>query len=102
VIQNAKRLRIKESDRIDSLVTELNRMAAKVTTLGDDIVVEGPCKLRGATIDSHHDHRIAMACSVAALGADGETEIRDADCVSKSYPKFYEDLRSLGGNIIGG
>ena len=102
VIQNAKRLRIKESDRIESLVTELNRMAAKVTTLGDDIVVEGPCKLRGATIDSHHDHRIAMACSVAALGADGETEIRDADCVSKSYPKFYEDLRSLGGNIIGG
>jgi len=102
VIRNARRLRIKESDRIESLVTELNRMAAKVTTLGDDIVVEGPCKLRGATIDSHGDHRIAMACSVAALGADGETEIQNADCVSKSYPRFYEDLRSLGGNIIGG
>jgi len=102
VILNARRLRIKESDRIESLVTELNRMAAKVTTLGDDIVVEGPCKLRGAAIDSHHDHRIAMACSVAALGADGETEIQNADCVSKSYPRFYEDLRSLGGNVIGG
>jgi len=102
VIRNARRLRIKESDRIESLVTELNQMAAKVTTLGDDIVVEGPCKLRGATIDPHRDHRIAMACSVAALGADGETEIQNADCVSKSYPRFYEDLRSLGGNIIGG
>jgi len=101
VIRNARRLRIKESDRIESLVTELNRMAAKVTTLGDDIVIEGPCKLRGATIDSRRDHRIAMACSVAALGADGETEIQNADCVSKSYPRFYEDLRSLGGNIIG-
>ena len=102
VIRNARRLRMKESDRIESLVTELNRMAAKVTTSGDDIVVEGPCKLRGTTINSHHDHRIAMACSVAALGADGETEIQNADCVSKSYPSFYKDLRSLGGNIIDG
>ena len=102
VIRNARRLRMKESDRIESLVTELNRMAAKVTTSGDDIVVESPCKLRGTTINSHHDHRIAMACSVAALGADGETEIQNADCVSKSYPSFYKDLRSLGGNIIDG
>jgi len=102
VIRNAKRLRIKESDRIESLVAELNRMAAKVTTVDDEIVVDGPCKLRGAAIDSHGDHRIAMACSVAALGADGETEIHNADCVSKSYPRFYDDLRSLGGNIIVG
>jgi len=102
VIRNAKRLRIKESDRIESLVTELNRMAARVTAVGDDIIVDGACKLRGTAVDSHDDHRIAMACSVAALGADGETEIHNADCVSKSYPRFYEDLRSLGGNIIGG
>ena len=102
VIRNARRLRMKESDRIESLVTELNRMAAKVAALGDDIVVEGPCKLRGASIDSRRDHRIAMACSVAALGAGGETEIQNADCVSKSYPSFYKDLRSLGGNIIDG
>jgi len=101
VIRNAKRLRIKESNRIESLVAELNRMAAKVTTMGDDIVVEGPCKLRGTAIDSHNDHRIAMALAVAALGAYGETEIQNADCVSKSYPRFYEDLRSLGGEIIG-
>ncbi len=102
IIRNAKRLRIKESDRIESLVTELNRMSAKVTAVGDDITVEGPCKLRGALIDSHGDHRIAMACAVAALGAYGETEIRNASCVNKSYPRFYEDLRLLGGEIIGG
>ena len=102
VIRNAKRLRIKESNRIESLVTELNRMSATVTVAADDILVEGPCKLRGSAIDSHNDHRIAMACSVAALGADGETEINNADCVSKSYPMFYEDLRSLGGNVFGG
>jgi len=102
VIRNAKRLRIKESDRIESLLTELNRMSARVTAVDDDIVVEGPCKLHGTAIDSHGDHRIAMACAVAALGADGETEISDAACVSKSYPRFYDDLRSLGGEIIGG
>lgn len=102
VIRNAKRLRIKESDRIESLLTELNRMSARVTAVDDDIVVEGPCKLHGAAIDSHGDHRIAMACAVAALGADGETEISDAACVSKSYPRFYDDLRSLGGEIVGG
>jgi len=102
VIRNAKRLRIKEADRIESLVTELNQMSAMVTAVGDDIVVEGPSRLRGTVVDSHGDHRIAMACAVAALGADGETEILNAGCVSKSYPKFYEDLRSLGGKIIGG
>jgi len=102
VIRNVERLRMKESDRIESLVTELNRMGAKVTNVGDEILVEGPCRLRGATIDSHGDHRIAMACAVAALGADGETEINNAGCVSKSYPKFFKDLRSLGGKIIGG
>jgi len=102
VIRNAKRLRIKEADRIESLVAELNQMSAMVTAVGDDIVVEGPCRLRGTVVNSHGDHRIAMACAVAALGADGETEILNAGCVSKSYPKFYEDLRSLGGEIIGG
>ena len=101
VIRNAKRLRIKESDRIESLATELNRMAAKITAVENDIVVDGPRKLRGATVDPHGDHRIAMACSVAALGADGETEIYNAGCVSKSYPRFFEDLRSLGGDVIG-
>jgi len=101
VIRNAKRLRIKESDRIESLVTELNRMAAKITVVENGIVVDGPCKLRGAAVDPHGDHRIAMACSVAALGAHGETEIYNAGCVSKSYPRFFEDLRSLGGNVIG-
>jgi 3-phosphoshikimate 1-carboxyvinyltransferase len=58
--------------------------------------------LRGSTIDPHNDHRIAMACAVAALGASGETEIQNAECVKKSYPRFFNDLRVLGVDVVGG
>jgi 3-phosphoshikimate 1-carboxyvinyltransferase len=58
--------------------------------------------MHGANIDPHNDHRIAMACAAAALGAKGETRIIDAECVRKSYPTFFRDLSLLGANIIGG
>jgi len=64
--------------------------------------VKGPCALHGAVIDPHNDHRIAMACSVAALGASGETQIQNAECVRKSYPRFFNDLRTLGVDVVGG
>jgi len=101
-IHNAQRLRLKESDRLLSLYLELRKMGADIIVDEDSLTVNGPCKLHGAEIDSHNDHRIAMACTVAALGAEGETRINGAECVKKSYPRVFNDLRSLGANIVGG
>jgi len=100
-IYNAKRLRYKESDRLASLHLELKKMGAEITMKEDELIIRGPCTIHGATIDPHNDHRIAMACAVAALGAGGETKIQNSECVSKSYPSFFDDLRLLGANIVG-
>jgi 3-phosphoshikimate 1-carboxyvinyltransferase len=100
-IYNAKRLRYKESDRLASLHAELKKMGAEIMMREDGLIIKGPCTMRGATIDPHNDHRIAMACAVAALGARGETKIQNSECVNKSYPMFFHDLRSLGANVVG-
>jgi 3-phosphoshikimate 1-carboxyvinyltransferase len=100
-ISGARRLRLKESDRLDSLNLELRKMGADIVANEDVLVVKGPCKLHGSDIDPHDDHRIAMACAVAALCAEGETIIHNAECVKKSYPRFFNDLISLGGNVVG-
>jgi 3-phosphoshikimate 1-carboxyvinyltransferase len=96
-IRNASELRVKESDRIAVLVENLRKMGAKVEERPDGLKVEGrrAGKLRGAEIEPHGDHRIAMAFAVAGLGAEGETVIRDADCAGVSYPAFFEDLERL-------
>jgi 3-phosphoshikimate 1-carboxyvinyltransferase len=93
-IRDAAELRVKESDRIAALVENLRRMGAKVEEFPDGLKVAGRSggKLRGAVIEPHGDHRIAMAFAVAALGAQGPTTIRDAGCAGVSYPTFYEDL----------
>jgi 3-phosphoshikimate 1-carboxyvinyltransferase len=101
-IHGAKRLRLKESDRLQSLYVELGKMGANVNVNEESLTVKGPAKLNGAEIDPHSDHRIAMACAVAALGAEGETLIHNAECVKKSYPTFFIDLRSLGVDVVGG
>ncbi len=99
-IYNAKRLRYKESDRLSSLYTELKKMGAEITMKEDNLTIKGPCTMHGATVDPHNDHRIAMACAVAALEAVGETKIQNSECVNKSYPRFFDDLRSLGANVV--
>jgi 3-phosphoshikimate 1-carboxyvinyltransferase len=93
-IRDAGELRVKESDRIAALAENLKRMGATVEERKDGLKVEGRAagKLHGAEIEPHGDHRIAMAFAVAALGAEGDTIIRDADCAGVSYPTFYEDL----------
>ncbi len=101
-IHDAYRLRYKESDRLLSLYLELKKMGAQIAMDKGSLTVKGPCELHGTMIDPHNDHRIAMACAVAALGASGEVQIQDAECVRKSYPKFFSDLRELGVNVIGG
>jgi 3-phosphoshikimate 1-carboxyvinyltransferase len=101
-IHDAHRLRYKESDRLLSLYLELKKMGAQITMEESSLTVKGPCELHGAVIDPHNDHRIAMACAVAALGASGETRIQDSECVRKSYPRFFSDLRLLGVDVVGG
>jgi 3-phosphoshikimate 1-carboxyvinyltransferase len=102
VIHDAQRLRYKESDRLLSLYMELRKMGAEISMGESSLTVKGPCALRGGRVDPHDDHRIAMACAVAALGAGGETIIQNAECVRKSYPRFFNDLFVLGADVSGG
>ena len=95
VIMDAAELKVKESDRIAVMVDNLSRMGAHITAANDGMIIEGGYPLHGAEIDSHLDHRIAMSFAVAALAAEGETKILDADCVNISYPNFYKDLLKL-------
>jgi 3-phosphoshikimate 1-carboxyvinyltransferase len=91
-VSGAAELRVKESDRIAALVAGLGRMGADVEERPDGFVVHGGRPLHGAKVDSHGDHRIAMALAVAALAADGETLIEDAACVDVSFPEFFDLL----------
>ena len=95
IIRNAEELKVKESNRLDIMVDGLSRMGADIEGTDDGMIIRGGKSLHGAVIDSHLDHRIAMSFAVAALAADGETEILDADCVNISYPEFYRDLKML-------
>ncbi len=98
-IFNASRLRFKESDRLSTTTTELRKMGAQIDATQDGIIIEGPKPLHGAVIDSHNDHRIAMACTVAGLIAKGPTLIEGVECIEKSYPEFIEHMQSLGADI---
>ena len=95
IIKDAQELKVKESNRIDTVVTNLKAMGAHIEATDDGMIIEGGYPLHGAVIDSHLDHRIAMSFAVGALGADGETTIEGADCVKISYPEFYETLENL-------
>lgn len=95
VIKDAAELKVKESNRIDVMVENLKKMGADIEATEDGMIIRGGRTLHGAVIDSHLDHRIAMSFAVAAMNADGETEIAGADCVDISYPGFYEDMRKL-------
>jgi 3-phosphoshikimate 1-carboxyvinyltransferase len=98
-IHDAQELRVKESDRIRALADGLRAMGATVAEFPDGLRVDGRYsgKLRGAKVDPQGDHRIAMALAVAALGADGDTTIRDAECVGVSFPEFFATLGRLRG-----
>jgi len=94
-IRDARELRIKESDRIASIATNLRLMGAEVEEFEDGLRVPGGQKLRGASLDSFGDHRIAMAFAVAALRAQGETEMKGADAAVISFPAFFETFEGL-------
>jgi 3-phosphoshikimate 1-carboxyvinyltransferase len=94
-VRDAKELRVKESDRIASIATNLRAMGAQVEEREDGLKIPGGQSLRGAELDSFGDHRIAMAFSIAALRAQGETLIRGSECAAISYPAFFSTLESL-------
>lgn len=95
VIKDAQELKVKESNRIDVMVTNLSAMGADIEATDDGMIIHGGKPLHGAVIDSHSDHRIAMSFAIAGMNADGNTEILGADCVNISYPDFYSHLSSL-------
>lgn len=94
-VRDAKELRVKESDRIASIATNLRAMGAEVEEREDGLKIPGRQSLHGAEIESFGDHRIAMAFSIAALRAQGETLIRGSECAAISYPAFFSALESL-------
>jgi 3-phosphoshikimate 1-carboxyvinyltransferase len=94
VIRNAADLRVKESDRIAAMTDGLRRLGATVEATADGLRIKGPAHLVGTTVDSHGDHRVAMALAVAGLVATGVTRIEGWQAVATSYPSFAEDLRA--------
>jgi 3-phosphoshikimate 1-carboxyvinyltransferase len=99
-ITGAGRLRYKESDRLGAIAEELRTLGGQVALTEGRLVLRGPSSLKGGTVDSHGDHRIAMALSVAAVHASNDVTVRNVECVSKSYPNFFDDLRSLGVKVV--
>jgi 3-phosphoshikimate 1-carboxyvinyltransferase len=94
-IRGAGELRVKESDRIKSVVTELRKMGVELEEFEDGVSIKGKSELRGAVIESYGDHRIAMAMSIAGLIADGTTTICGVSSVNISFPGFFQILRRL-------
>jgi 3-phosphoshikimate 1-carboxyvinyltransferase len=94
-VRDAQELRVKETDRIAAVASELRKMGADISPLPDGFVINGPTPLSGAAVNSHGDHRLAMALTVAGLIAAGETHIQDADCIGDSFPGFEALLAQI-------
>lgn len=99
VFGNAARLRLKESDRIESTAAMIRSLGGSVETETDKLVVRGTGRLSGGTVDAANDHRIVMAASIAASICDAPVIIHGAEAVNKSYPTFFEDLKSVKGDV---
>jgi 3-phosphoshikimate 1-carboxyvinyltransferase len=99
VIEGVSRLAHKESNRALTLQEEFGKMGVEIKLQDDLMIIEGGGTLNGASMHSHHDHRIAMAAAVAGLRAVGDTTIDEAEAINKSYPTFYEHLKKLGAAV---
>ena len=95
IIKDAEELKVKETDRITAVVTELKKLGANIEATDDGMIIHGPTKLHGATLNSYGDHRIGMMAAVAALLTDEPVELDDAECIAVSYPTFFEHVDSL-------
>ncbi len=99
VVRDAQELRVKETDRIATTVSELKKMGAQIQETADGFIVDGPTRLTGAAVDSHGDHRLAMALAVAGVIADGETTVHNAHVTADSFPGFESTLRALNVDV---
>jgi 3-phosphoshikimate 1-carboxyvinyltransferase len=99
IIAGVSRLAHKESNRGLTLQEEWGKMGLTIDLVGDKMLIRGGGGLKGAVVHSRHDHRIAMACAVGALKAEGEVTIEHAEAIDKSYPDFYRHLQELGGSV---
>lgn len=97
IIRGAEELRVKESDRISTIVKELKRFGANVKELRDGMIIRGKAKLKGATSRSYGDHRVAMAVTIAALLAESESIVENVECIDTSFPEFPELINKLAG-----
>ncbi|MBC1473415.1 3-phosphoshikimate 1-carboxyvinyltransferase [Listeria grandensis] len=95
VIKDAEELKVKETNRIDAVVTELSKMGIALVGTEDGMIIEGQQKLHGATVQTYGDHRMGMTLQIAALLADSDVTLLDADAIKVSYPTFFEDVTSL-------
>ncbi|MEG2338804.1 MAG: 3-phosphoshikimate 1-carboxyvinyltransferase [Clostridium sp.] len=100
-IINAERVRIKESDRLEAMRCELNKLGANIVETPDGLIINGVESLNGGVVSGWNDHRIVMALSMASIKAKGEVIIEGSEAITKSYPTFFEDFVSLGGEISG-
>ena len=98
-IRNCGRLRLKESDRLQTTTETLRALGASIEISGDDLLIEGRERLAGGSVASHNDHRITMMAAVAATRCERPVEIRGAEAVAKSYPAFFDHYRLLGGSV---
>lgn len=98
VIEGVSRLAHKESNRALTLQEEFAKMGVSIELQGDLMMIKGSL-VKAASVHSRHDHRIAMACAIAALKAEGKTIIEEAEAINKSYPDFYEHIKSLGASV---
>jgi len=99
ILYNASNLRLKETDRISIMARELNKMGVRVIEESDKLTIFHCDMIKGSKINHNNDHRIAMACTIAALNADSSSYIQNSEIVEDSYPSFFEDLKELGVNI---
>lgn len=95
VIKDAAELKVKESNRIDACVTELSKMNIDIQGTDDGMIIRGGNPLQGTTVESYHDHRVAMSLAIAGLAANGTTVIKNSNCIDISYPTFFEDIKTL-------
>lgn len=99
LVRDASELRVKETDRIAVMHTELRKLGATITELEDGFSIEGIQVLKGGVVDGHDDHRIAMSMAVAGLIAQGETTVLDAKCTSDSFPHFAHTMQAIHADL---
>ncbi|QIB26724.1 3-phosphoshikimate 1-carboxyvinyltransferase [Caloranaerobacter azorensis] len=95
VIKNAEELKVKESNRIKAIVNELKKMGADIEELDDGMIINGPSKLRPSNLKTYNDHRIAMSLIIAALSADGDSNLQEIESIKISFPNFFDILKSI-------